>query len=112
MPLINVCTSIKEPRDTEELLRELSREISALTGKPEQFVMAILQHSVPMAFAGNTDPCCYVEVKSIGSINQQNISKSICRLIEERLGISGKRTYIGFEDVHPSNWGFDGRTFG
>ena len=72
MPLINVKTSLPNIENSELLLMNLSKELSNLTGKPEQFVMTLLQTNVPMTFAGSTEACCYVEIKSIGSIDSPN----------------------------------------
>ena len=99
MPLINVRTSIPNFKKPELLLQKLSNELSDLTGKPEQFVMTLLQTNVPMTIAGTTEPCCYVEIKSIGSIDSSKMSSAFCELIENATGIPSQRIYIGFEDV-------------
>ena len=112
MPLINVRTSVLDIDEPEVLLKELSNELSSLTGKPESYVMTLLETNVPMTFAGTKDPCCYVEIKSIGSIDSSKMSSAFCKSIENATGISSKRIYIGFEDVPASLWGWNGRTFG
>ncbi len=112
MPLINVKTSISNLERPELLLQKLSNELSVLTGKPEQFVMTLLQTKVPMTFAGTTEPCCYVEIKSIGSIDSSKMTAAFCKLIEKATAIPSQRIYIGFEDVSANSWGWNGRTFG
>ena len=112
MPLINVKTSITNIEDPEGLLKDLSMELSKLTGKPEQYVMTLLQTSVPMTFAGSKEPCCYVEIKSIGSIDPSTMTSAFCKLIGNKTGISSQRIYIAFEDIPASLWGWDGKTFG
>ena len=57
MPLINVRTSLPDLMDAELLLQELSAELAKLTGKPEAYVMTMLQTGVPMTFAGSAEPC-------------------------------------------------------
>ena len=86
MPLIKVLTSATEVKNANELLNELSKELSSSTGKPEAYVMAILQTSVPMTFGGTDLPCCYVEVKSIGSLKPSHMSDLFCKLIEKKTG--------------------------
>ena len=86
--------------------------IASLTGKPENYVMTMIQRDVKMTFAGTDEPCCYVEVKSIGSLNPSLMSKSICELITSKTNINSERIYIEFTDVKASNWGFDSSTFG
>jgi phenylpyruvate tautomerase PptA (4-oxalocrotonate tautomerase family) len=114
MPLIHIQTSTPAPADPAPLLRELSRELASLLGKPERYVMVLLNGSVPMCFAGEASPCCYVEVKSIGQLDgdqPRRISAAICGLLERRLSLPGARTYIEFVDVPPRLWGWDGGTF-
>ena len=112
MPLINVKTSLPHIENSELLLKSLSNELSELTGKPEQFVMTLLQTNVPMTFAGSMDACCYVEIKSIGSIDSSKMTAAFCNLIEDATGIPIQRIYIGFEDIPPKFWGWNRRTFG
>ena len=112
MPLINVKTSISSIEKPDLLLQDLSNELASLTGKPEQYVMTLLQTNVPMTFSGTTDPCCYVEIKSIGAIDPLRMTSAFCSLIARKTNIPSERIYIGFEDVPAPLWGWDGRTFG
>ena len=112
MPLINVKVSSPDITNADELLKDLSTELSNLTGKPEKYVMCVLQTDVPMSFGGSKGPSCFVEIKSIGALRPLEMSKSFCQLIESNTGIPINRIYIHFEDVSPSKWGFNGQTFG
>ena len=69
MPLIHVQTNAAAVADPDALLRQLSAELAALLGKPERYVMTLLHTGVPMTFGGDTAPCAYVEVKSIGGLD-------------------------------------------
>ena len=51
MPLINVRTSLPELADAAGLLKELSAALAQQTGKPEAYVMTLLEAAVPMTFA-------------------------------------------------------------
>lgn len=112
MPLINVKVASSQIENKTELLKELSEELANQTGKPEKYVMCLLQTEVPMTFGGTDDPCCYVEIKSIGALHPSQMTKSFCKIIESRLGIPSNRIYISFADIVPSQWGYDGQTFG
>ena len=115
MPLINIQASVPAVADSNSLLQELSSKLAELLGKPEKYVMTSLQCGVPMTFSGNTEPTCYVEVKSIGALDgsrTQEVSELVCSHIEQNLGIPADRTYIGFEDVPARLWGWNGSTFG
>ncbi len=112
MPLINVRTSISNIEKPEMFLQELSHELSVLTGKPESFVMTLLETNVPMTFAGTSAPCCYIEIKSIGALNPSTMSSEFCKLISKRTGIESNRIYISFEDVPANHWGWNESVFG
>ena len=112
MPLISIRTSSKNLKNIKDLQKVLSKELSNLTGKPEQYVMTIFQEDQYMTFGGDGSPCCYLEVKSIGALNPPLMTKSFCRIISEMTDIPSSRIYIYFEDVPSSKWGFNGSTFG
>ena len=112
MPLINIKTNISDVQAPDVLLKKLSAALASATGKPEAYVMTLLDSDVPMTFAGSNEPCAYVEIKSIGALSPQEMSDHFCELIKATLDISKDRIYIGFEDVNASHWGWNGRTFG
>ena len=68
MPLISIKTSEGLEYDCNDLSSKLSQEISLLTGKPEKYVMTIVENNIKMYFGSSNAPCCYIEVKSIGLI--------------------------------------------
>jgi len=112
MPLINLRTNIPNIHDADGLLKSLSAALASATAKPECYVMTLLEAGIPMTFAGSSEPCAFVEIKSIGSLVPAAMSAQFCELIEASLGISKDRIYLGFHDVSASEWGWDGRTFG
>ncbi|MEB3166677.1 MAG: phenylpyruvate tautomerase MIF-related protein [Cyanobacteriota bacterium] len=115
MPLISVRTSAAAPAAADALLADLSSGLAALLGKPERYVMTLLETGVPMTFAGDAAPACYVEVKSIGALDgdrTRQVSRAVCELIATHLAIPADRVYIGFEDVPGRLWGWNGSTFG
>jgi phenylpyruvate tautomerase len=112
VPLINVRTSLSSLDDADGILKELSSTLAQQTGKPEAYVMTLLETGVPMTFAGSCDPCAYVEVKSIGALKPPAMTKALCDLISKHTGIPSNRIYIGFDDVKATAWGWNGKTFG
>jgi len=110
MPYINVSTSAKI-EDKKKLLQEISILVSSLTNKSERFVMAKLDDNSEMHFEDES-PCCFLEIKSIGSLNPSEMAKSISDFVYEKMGIPIDRIYISFEDVPASLWAWNGRTFG
>jgi len=110
MPYINVSTSAKV-NDKKKLLEEISILISSLTNKSKRFVMAKLNDNCEMYFDDET-PSCFLEIKSIGSLNPSEMAKPISDFVYEKMGIPIDKIYISFEDVPASMWACNGRTFG
>ena len=110
MPYINVSTSVKVD-DKKKLLEEISILVSSLTNKSKKFVMAKIDDNSKMYF-GDQSPCCFLEIKSIGSLNPSEMAKQISHFIYEKMGIPIDKIYISFADVPASMWAWNGRTFG
>ena len=110
MPYIYVSTSAKI-EDKKKLLEEISILVSSLTNKSKRFVMAKLHDNSEMYF-DDESPCCYLEIKSIGSLNPSEMAKPICNFIYEKIGIPLDKIYISFEDVPATMWAWNGKTFG
>ena len=110
MPYINVATSVKV-QDKGKLLEEISILISSLTNKSKRFVMAKLDDNSIMYF-DDQGPCCFLEVRSIGSLKPSEMAKPIAEFVREKMGIPENKIYISFEDVPSSMWAWNGKTFG
>ena len=110
MPYINVSTSAKV-NDKDKLLEEISILVSSLTNKSRRFVMAKIDDDCQMYFYDET-PSCFLEIKSIGSLNPSKMAKPISIFVNEKIGVPIDRIYISFEDVPSSLWAWNGRTFG
>lgn len=117
MPLIKVQTSVVMPKRStiEAMLQELSASLAKHLGKPESYVMTAFEGGIPMTFGGTSEPTCYIEIKSIGTMGSAKtkaMSEDFCDRIEQHLGVPQKRTYIDFTDAQGSMWGWNGQTFG
>ena len=110
MPYINLSTSAKV-NDKDKLLEEISILISSLTKKSRRFVMAKIDDNCQIYFDDLT-PSCFLEIKSIGSLNPSEMAKSISDFVCEKIGIPIDKIYISFEDIPASMWAWKGRTFG
>ena len=110
MPYIRVSTSAKI-EDKKKLLEEISILVSSLTNKSKRFVMAKLDDDSEMYF-GDESPCCFLEIKSIGSLNPSEIATPISNFVNEKMGIPIDKIYISFNDVPASMWAWNGKTFG
>jgi phenylpyruvate tautomerase len=117
MPLIKIQTSIAspDPATIATLLKTLSTSLAKHTGKPESYVMTAIEPNVAMTFGGTTEPTCYVEVKSVGSMTAAQtkaMSQDFCQQVNDNLGVAIDRIYIEFTDAKGSMWGWNGTTFG
>ena len=110
MPYINVSTSSKI-ENKQKLLEEISILISSLTNKSRRFVMAKIDDNCQMYFDDDT-PSCFLDIKSIGSLNPSEMAKPISDFVSKKMDIPTDRIYISFEDVPASLWAWNGRTFG
>ena len=110
MPLINISVNKKVEND-QIFLSNVSGFISSLLNKSEDFVMVRLIDSLPMYFAGTHDPCCFIEIKSIGSLAPSKMSMPISEFISTELEIPISRIYIYFQDVDSEMWAWNRRTF-
>ena len=111
MPLISISTN-KNIKNQHIFLKKSSNFISSLLDKSEDFVMVKLNDSLQIYFAGKDSPCCFIEIKSIGSIEPSKMSKPICEFFSNELDISKERIYIFFQNVDPSMWAWNSKTFG
>jgi phenylpyruvate tautomerase PptA (4-oxalocrotonate tautomerase family) len=116
MPLIKVQTSVTslDRPQVEALLKTLSASLAKHLGKPESYVMTAFEPGVAMTFAGTTDPVCYIEIKSVGSMTPTQtraMSQEFCNQAQQILGVPGNRTYIEFSDARGAMWGWNGSTF-
>lgn len=114
MPYLTIQTNKDFDRNTSgQLLKQASKAVAEVLGKPESYVMVALPPAIPMVFAGSDDSLAYLELKSIGLPQEAtaSISDALCSLVNESLGIAKNRIYIEFSNAERSMWGWDGRTF-
>ena len=111
MPLITVSTSIKI-KEKNLFMKDCSEILAKLTNKSEKYVMVRLFDQIPIYFDKDSDPACFIDIKSIGAIDNSNMSVLLSDFISEKLQIPTSRTYICFENVEASNWAWNGSTFG
>ncbi|TAF02842.1 MAG: hypothetical protein EAZ77_18195 [Nostocales cyanobacterium] len=117
MPLIKVQTSVEAPEKSklESMLKSLSAKLAKHTGKPESYVMTAFEPEISMTFAGTTDPVCYIEIKSVGTMKPEQtiaMSEDFCQQINQVLGVPKNRIYIEFADAKGAMWGWNSTTFG
>ncbi|MFO8025546.1 phenylpyruvate tautomerase MIF-related protein [Thiohalophilus sp.] len=114
MPLLKIQSNqAVEPARAEQLVTAASALVAGQLGKPERYVMVVLEPPTPMSFGGSTAPLAYLELKSIGLPQDKTpaLSEALCGLILEQLGIDPDRVYIEFADAPRAMWGWNKTTF-
>ncbi|MEJ2213962.1 MAG: phenylpyruvate tautomerase MIF-related protein [Gammaproteobacteria bacterium] len=114
MPLLKVTTNTEADSFTAtEVTGQLSRAVAELLGKPESYVMTIVEQNDNMSFAGTNEPLAFLELKSLGLPEDKTteFSENLCLLIQDLFQIPPNRIYIEFSSPDRHLWGWDKRTF-
>ncbi|CAN8253061.1 unnamed protein product [Cochlearia groenlandica] len=115
MPTLNLFTNLQVDAVTSsDILKDATKAVSKIVGKPESYVMVLLNSGVPIAFAGSEEPAAYGEVISIGGLGEGvngKLSETISEILHIKLSIRSSRFYIKFYDSPRSFFGFNGSTF-
>jgi phenylpyruvate tautomerase PptA (4-oxalocrotonate tautomerase family) len=115
MPLLHLITNLELHNESEQATAEaLSRYAARLLDKPESYVVTIVQSGQAMLFGGSSDPCAYLQLKSLGLPEERTaeFSAALCDHVHENLGIETARIYIEFSSPPRHMWGWDRTTFG
>ena len=111
MPFINVMTN-SEIKDKVALKSELGKAIEAIPGKSEAWLMVKAEDKADMYFKGSDEPCAIFEVAIFGKSTDaafDNLTKRICQLSEEQLGVKAERTYVKYSEI--DRWGYNNFNF-
>jgi phenylpyruvate tautomerase len=114
MPTLRILTNAKIPTDGRAgLLAQASQIVAKMLGKPESYVMVILEDGRDMRFAGTPDPAAYLELKSLGlpEAKAADYSRTLCDLLGAALSIPAERIYIEFAAPPARLFGWNGGTF-
>jgi phenylpyruvate tautomerase PptA (4-oxalocrotonate tautomerase family) len=115
MPLLKLETSVVLSEDKRQaLLAALSKTVAETIGKPERYVMVTASQAA-MQMSGHPGQAAFVDVRSIGGLGGEvngKLSKKVCQLLGDSLGLPQDRIYLNFSEVEPGDWGWNGSTFG
>ena len=115
MPTLIIKTNAGLARiDLGELLKTVSSAVAEMLGKPERYVMVMLEPNPHMCFGGDESPLAYLELKSLGlpEGRTQEFSATLCGLMQQHLGVPPERIYIEFASPDRHLFGFNAGTFG
>ncbi|XWS52281.1 hypothetical protein CRYUN_Cryun11dG0054800 [Craigia yunnanensis] len=115
MPTLNLYTNVPVDAVTiSDILKDATKAVAKIIGKPESYVMILVNGGVPMAFSGTEAPAAYGELISIGGLGPSvngKLSSTLADILQTKLSIDSSRFYIKFYDVQRSFFGFNGSTF-
>ena len=112
MPLLQITTNISIDNRTV-FTKNASRLIADMLGKPESYVMVMVNADASLVFAGNEDDCAHLKLKSLGLDESRttDYSTQLCSFIQNTLDIPAARIYIEFSSPERHMWGWDSKTF-
>ena len=112
MPVLQITTNASID-EVDALAKQASKLTAEILGKPESYVMVSINDNADLIFAGSSDPCAHLMLKSLGLPESQTtaFSEKLCSFIEQRLGVSPSRTYIEFINPERHMFGWDNSTF-
>lgn len=114
MPFIDTKLNIRLPEEKEEILKaKLGEAIATFPGKSEYWLMLNFTDNCRLWFRGyNRFPIAMVEIKLFGGEDTEassKLTKIICDLFRDELGISPDHVYVKYEFTQ--NWGWNGENF-
>lgn len=112
MPLLQINTNVSQV-DTNTVTAEASKLVAQMLGKPESYVMVIVDTGLPLIFAGTNEAAAHLKLKSLGlpETETARYSEQLCSFVEQKLGVPPARTYIEFANPPRHMWGWDNKTF-
>lgn len=113
MPYLKIQTNCKVV-DKQDLLAKSSSALGRILNKSEDKIMVKLEESADMYFAQSTNPCLFIELKSLSMDESKTseISKGLCTFFHQELNVSTERIYIEFSHGARHMWGWNNKTFG
>ena len=112
MPVLQITTNVTI-ENVDDLAKQTSSLVADILGKPESYVMVSVNGAADLIFAGTSDPCAHLMLKSLGLPESETraYSEKLCSFIEQQLGVSPARIYIEFINPERHMFGWDNRTF-
>ena len=114
MPTLRLLTNVEiDPASRPALMARASRTVAKLLGKPESYVMVILESGRDLLFGGTVDPAAYLELKSLNlpEARTPEFSRALCTLLADTLAIPPERVYIEFAAPPRHLFGWNNATF-
>jgi len=114
MPFLKIQTNANiEDAAEKKFMKDLNQLLASHLGKPQDYIMILVEPDLKLTFAGSDKKCAWVELRSLGLTEAQGkpLSAAICKLLKEHLYISPDRIYIAMSDHPRALWGHNETTF-
>ena len=114
MPTLIIQTNVEITADRRrKILGDASSTVAGMLGKPEGYVMVILNLNTDMLFAGTDSPLAFLELKSLGLPEERTseFSATLCGFMNTHFGIPPERIYIEFASPPRHMFGWNSGTF-
>lgn len=113
MPFVGSKVNVKISSEKEEIIKTKLGKVIEILGKSEKYLMVGFEDNCRLYFAGERpEKCAFIEVKLFGKAEEEayrKLTKEICKIYEEELGIPQDKIYVKYEEV--SDWGWNGFNF-
>lgn len=110
MPFINIKTNREVNKENSVLIKTaLGKDITALPGKSEMWLMISVEDNCNMYFRGTDEPAAMVQVSIYGnapSDAKNELTSRITNLLSSTLDISPDRIYVSYAST--PDWGWNG----
>lgn len=112
MPLLQINTNVN-PTDNSAIVNAASKLVADMLGKPESYVMVIINPNLALSFGGSEEASAHLKLKSLGLAESEtsSYSKQLCEFMHDQLSIPASRVYIEFDGPPRHMWGWDSKTF-
>lgn len=114
MPYLSLQTNASlSQEELNSLAPKLAEIVSNELGKSLNYVQIHIQPNAFLTFSNSTDPTAFIELRSLGFPQEkaQTLSEALCEILHRQLGIPAERTFLNFQNIPRSHWGWNGRTF-
>nr|AYG87738.1 BMIF [Meloidogyne incognita]CAD2202221.1 unnamed protein product [Meloidogyne enterolobii]CAD2204221.1 unnamed protein product [Meloidogyne enterolobii] len=112
MPVLQISTNISTESVPPKFAKIASANIATLTGKPESYVMVLVNAGNVGCFGGSNDPFIYAELQSVGGFTDPNkVTGEMTKLFTEHFGVPGSRVYMKLTGPDADKFAHNGKTF-
>lgn len=114
MPFIDCKLNFKITKEQKDGIKtKLGKAIEMIPGKSESWLMIGFIDDYTLYFKGNdNEKTAFIDIKIFGSASEDSylkLTKEICTIFYEVIGIKSERVYITYSEIN--NWGWNGGNF-